>query len=61
MGLRITCDKCGKVIDGDFVLVHSTFYTTKDPEPIDYCSPGDEFYMCDRCYAELIKAVVDDS
>lgn len=57
MGLQVTCDKCGNAIDGDFVLVSSTFYTTKDTEPIDYCAPGDEFYMCDICYAELMKVV----
>lgn len=57
MGLQITCDKCGNDVDEDFVLMQSTFYTTKDTEPVDFCALGDEFYLCDKCYDKILKEV----
>lgn len=57
MTITITCDKCSKEISGGFTIVHSSFYSTDEVEPIEFCAPGDEFVLCERCYDELIRSV----
>lgn len=57
MAITITCDKCCKEIAGGFVIVRSSFYSTDEADPIEFCAPGDEFVLCDKCYDEFVKAV----
>lgn len=55
MAITITCDRCCEEIDNDFVIVKSSFYSDGEEEPIEFCAPGDEFCLCDKCYQKIIK------
>ena len=57
MAITITCDKCNKEIDKDFVIVKSSFYSLEEEVPIEFCAPGDEFCLCDTCYQKILEEV----
>lgn len=57
MSITITCDKCYKEMDKDFVIVKSSFYSLDEEDPIEFCAPGDEFCLCDTCYQKILKEV----
>ena len=58
MAITITCDRCGEEIDGDFVIVKSSFYSDGQEDPIEFCAPGDEFCLCDICYQKILEEVM---
>lgn len=59
MGINVTCDMCKNTIDGDFVRMDSDFYTMEESFTA-YCAAGDTFFLCDRCYDDIIRKVQDE-
>ena len=55
MAITITCDRCGVDIDREFVIVKSSFYSTDEVDPIEFCAPGDKFCLCDKCYQKILE------
>ena len=60
--IKVTCDKCGKEIKDDFVLVRSDFYTvveSRKDDPVCFCANGDGLVFCEDCYSEFVHREED--
>lgn len=56
--IKVTCDKCGKEIKGDFAYIRSDFYTKADnreDELVGFCAIGDQLVFCDACYSKYVQ------
>lgn len=59
---KVTCDKCGKEIKGDFVLVRSDFYTVCEGGecyPVAFSANCDQLVFCDACYEKYVDCEED--
>lgn len=60
--IKVTCDKCGKEIECEFVYIRSDFYTKADNSEDDlvgFCANGDELVFCDACYSKYVQCEDD--
>ena len=60
--IKVTCDKCGKYTEGEFVHIHSDFYSVSSDdelEPVAFRASGENLVFCDSCYSEFVQCEED--
>lgn len=60
--IKVICDKCGKETEGEFVHIHSYFYSVSSDdelEPVSFRANGENLAFCYSCYSKFVQCEED--